>query len=264
MNTIVFLDLDDTFWQMGVVPASARAAIRAAQSRGNLVFTNTGRSRGETRDLSAYGLDGRCYGAGSEVFFGGEKVVDEPLGVERSHELCDLLEGLGINYLAEGSERCFKRFFDDDLLKRLYAETADAQATGDPFLICPNLAEMTEADHAQVYKYSVFLPEPTNAGTVPNLPAGYVFTPLGNGGEITQARLTKASAVAAVRERLGEGWRTMAFGDSNNDIPMLRAADVGVCMGNGNAAAKAAADYVTDSIDADGLANAFAHFGLVG
>ena len=47
-----------------------------------------------------------------------------------------------------------------------------------------------------------------------------------------------------------------------NDIPMLRTADVSVCMGNGTPEAKAVADYVTKSINEDGLYCAFAHFGL--
>ncbi|WP_317318515.1 HAD hydrolase family protein [Gemmiger formicilis] len=37
----------------------------------------------------------------------------------------------------------------------------------------------------------------------------------------------------------------------------------GVAMGNACDAAKAAADYVTDDITADGLAKALAHFGLI-
>ena len=55
----------------------------------------------------------------------------------------------------------------------------------------------------------------------------------------------------------------MALGDSGNDIPMLRAADIGICMGNGTDAAKDAADYVTSAITDDGLYHAFEHFGLI-
>ncbi|MBS5472143.1 MAG: HAD hydrolase family protein [Subdoligranulum variabile] len=44
---------------------------------------------------------------------------------------------------------------------------------------------------------------------------------------------------------------------------MLEYAGIGVAMGNACDAAKAAADYVTDDITADGLAKALAHFGLI-
>ncbi len=50
----------------------------------------------------------------------------------------------------------------------------------------------------------------------------------------------------------------IAFGDAENDIPMLRAAGVGVAMGNADAAVKAAADLVTLSNNEDGIAAALA------
>lgn len=47
---------------------------------------------------------------------------------------------------------------------------------------------------------------------------------------------------------------TVAFGDAENDIPMLRAAGVGVAMGNAADAVKAAADAVADTNNRDGIA----------
>lgn len=52
----------------------------------------------------------------------------------------------------------------------------------------------------------------------------------------------------------------IAFGDAENDIPMLRAAGMGVAMGNAREEAKAAADYVTDTNNADGIAAALERF----
>ena len=46
----------------------------------------------------------------------------------------------------------------------------------------------------------------------------------------------------------------IAFGDAENDIPMLREAGIGVAMGNAAQAVKAAADYVTWSNNEDGIA----------
>lgn len=50
--------------------------------------------------------------------------------------------------------------------------------------------------------------------------------------------------------------QTVAFGDDLNDVSMLRAAGIGVAMGNACPAAKAAADYVTESCDENGVARA--------
>lgn len=47
---------------------------------------------------------------------------------------------------------------------------------------------------------------------------------------------------------------TVAFGDAENDIPMLRAAGMGIAMGNAAEVVKAAADAVTLSNNDDGIA----------
>lgn len=49
---------------------------------------------------------------------------------------------------------------------------------------------------------------------------------------------------------------TAAFGDAANDIPMLRAAGLGVAMGNAAEAVRAAADRVTKTNNEDGIAYA--------
>jgi Cof subfamily protein (haloacid dehalogenase superfamily) len=56
---------------------------------------------------------------------------------------------------------------------------------------------------------------------------------------------------------------TMAFGDGENDKEMLEFAGIGVAMGNARDSVKAVADYVTDSVDDDGIENALRHFGLI-
>lgn len=52
----------------------------------------------------------------------------------------------------------------------------------------------------------------------------------------------------------------IAFGDAQNDIPMLQAAGMGVAMGNATEPVKAAADYVTLSNNCDGIAAALEQF----
>ena len=55
----------------------------------------------------------------------------------------------------------------------------------------------------------------------------------------------------------------MAFGDGGNDIPMLRHAGIGVAMGNAQDDVKASADYVTASVDEDGIRKALQHFAVI-
>ena len=53
---------------------------------------------------------------------------------------------------------------------------------------------------------------------------------------------------------------TMAFGDGQNDIEMLRHAGIGVAMGNAADEVKRSADYVTTGVDRAGIAKALRHF----
>lgn len=55
----------------------------------------------------------------------------------------------------------------------------------------------------------------------------------------------------------------IAFGDSYNDIYMLKAAGTGIAMGNAEEAVKAAADRVTADCDEDGVAVALKELGII-
>jgi Cof subfamily protein (haloacid dehalogenase superfamily) len=56
---------------------------------------------------------------------------------------------------------------------------------------------------------------------------------------------------------------TMAFGDGSNDVGMVKAAGIGVAMGNGGDDVKAVADYVTTADTDHGIVNALRHFNLL-
>ena len=82
--------------------------------------------------------------------------------------------------------------------------------------------------------------------------------------EVVAAGASKADAVAFLRRELGiAADDVIAFGDGENDLPMLEAAGISVAMGNANEALKRAADLVTSSSDEDGVARALARLGLI-
>lgn len=82
--------------------------------------------------------------------------------------------------------------------------------------------------------------------------------------DITACHATKGRALEAVAAYLGtDAAHCIAFGDGGNDIPMLQTAGVGVAMGNASDCVKQAADYVTSSVDDDGIARALRHLGVV-
>jgi hydroxymethylpyrimidine pyrophosphatase-like HAD family hydrolase len=56
---------------------------------------------------------------------------------------------------------------------------------------------------------------------------------------------------------------TLAFGDGGNDTSMIRTAGIGIAMGNAIDGLKAKADYVTTTVDDNGIRNALKHFELI-
>ena len=86
-------------------------------------------------------------------------------------------------------------------------------------------------------------------------PQGYDIYSTGN---------DKTTTIESVLNHLGISWEeTMAFGDGENDMPMLVKSGVGVAVANAKDNVKEAADYIAPSVDEDGVAEALRHFGII-
>ena len=82
--------------------------------------------------------------------------------------------------------------------------------------------------------------------------------------DITAKGADKGEGIEAMAAHLGLDFRhTIAFGDGGNDSSMIKAAGIGVAMGNALESLKEEADYTTSSVDDDGVLNALRHFGLI-
>jgi hypothetical protein len=82
--------------------------------------------------------------------------------------------------------------------------------------------------------------------------------------EFTAQGINKATALRSSLLPLGYRQEEMiAFGDAENDAPMLEFAGIGVAMGNATDALKAMADEVTLSNDEDGIAYTLHKYDLV-
>ena len=109
----------------------------------------------------------------------------------------------------------------------------------------------------EIFQLTPFLDEALEAEVVPSLtccemsrwhPAFVDVTARGN---------TKQRGIDEIIRHFGIRLEdTIAFGDGGNDISMLRHAGIGIAMGNARDEVKAAANYITDTVDEDGIAKA--------
>lgn len=82
--------------------------------------------------------------------------------------------------------------------------------------------------------------------------------------EISPRECTKRAGIKAVLDALGPDHGTVyGIGDASNDIALMEAVDVGIAMGNAPDYLKKRADYITDSVDKDGVVKALEHFRLI-
>lgn len=82
--------------------------------------------------------------------------------------------------------------------------------------------------------------------------------------DITAREADKGKGLEIMAKHLGfDISETMAFGDGGNDISIIRRAGVGVAMGNAGDNVKETADYVTTSVDNDGVMNALKHYHVI-
>ncbi len=85
----------------------------------------------------------------------------------------------------------------------------------------------------------------------------------GHGADVVEKGNSKADGLRRLAAYFGEKEDlsgTVAFGDSMNDIEVVREAGIGVAMGNAVDALKEAADFVTASIENDGVYKACEYF----
>ncbi|MCS6775844.1 MAG: Cof-type HAD-IIB family hydrolase [Chloroherpetonaceae bacterium] len=83
------------------------------------------------------------------------------------------------------------------------------------------------------------------------------------GVEVYAGGVSKRQGAAMLAEHLGiEREEVMAIGDHRNDIELLQWAGIGVAMGNALPEVIAAADWVTGSVQEDGVAQAIERFVL--
>lgn len=276
MPKIIFLDVDGTLTDYeNRLPQSAVDAVRAARAKGHRVYLCTGRSKAEIyQNLWDIGLDGMIGGNGSYVEDHGHVVLHQLLSLDQCTRVVDWLHARGLEFYIESNSGLYaSEKFESVALptmaeySRRKGRSSDQLTLKDAF---PDMVYGGELYRDDVNKISFILhsyqDHLDSKADFPDLEAN---TWGGRGedalfGDLGVKNITKAHAVHALLDYLhADAADTIGFGDAKIDVPLLNACAYGVAMGNGGAEVKAAADYITDDVEQDGLYNAFAHLGLL-
>ena len=274
---IIFIDVDGTLVDYeNHLPDSAVKAIRKARENGHRVYICTGRSRAEVYDnIWEIGLDGMIGGNGSYVEDSGEVVMHRLITKEQCERIVKWFRGRGLAFYLESNSGLYgNETFEEDAVPaiREYSarkgkDNASALSVRDVFPEMIFGAAMIRDDVNKIsYPLRTYSDFEETRKAFPDLQNG---TWGGAGekalfGDLGVKDITKASAVQCLLEHLGASQEdTIAFGDAKVDIPMFECCAYSVCMGNGGEEAKAAADYVTDAVNEDGLFKAFQYLKLI-
>jgi len=252
---MVALDLDYTFLnaELRISPRN-RAAVGRCGELGVKVVITSGRMFSSTmRFVRELGLETPAIsynGAFVKQESTGRVLVDEKLdlGVARALvEFCDR-ENLNLNY-----------YLDDILYVAKITPWGElySKRTGAPLHPVGDLRKLTDRAPTKVLivaeperiarLYDELAPEYEQRAYVTVSNVEYL--------EFMPRDADKGKALAAVARYYNvPRERTVAFGDADNDIPMIRWAGLGVAMENARPAARAAADRIAPSYDQDGVA----------
>lgn len=267
---VVFLDVDGTLVNYeGEVPASAVEAVRECRRRGNRVYLTTGRSKAEVYpSLWDIGLDGMIGGNGMYIEDAG--VVLRDLVMERADVVraVDWMRERDLGFYLESKNGLFAN--ENFISKAAGMFDGDSEENrGRLRAMMPDMIYSETLYRDDVAKISVCLEpgvlEEARAEFGGKLGVGSWSASGGRHefGELTVAGMDKVNAIEALLEHLGvDRADTIAFGDAENDLQMVRFCGVGVAMGNAVEELKAVSDDITDHVAADGLWKAFVKYGL--
>ena len=252
----IFFDIDGTLLShtTGRVPESTKEAIRAAQEKGIKAVVATGRSWEELSKLPVMEIpfDGYltlngniCLGKDKTMFDGNE--ID-PGEVEI---LVSIFEAGRLPFVLIGEKQRYINYVDDVVIKTQW----ETHGT---------IPDIGEYNGEKIYQCLAFVDANTRRKLDRLLDQCIITSWNETGIDIIAKTGGKAAGIQKYLEAEGlKRSESMAFGDGENDLEMLKYVRVGVAMGNAAEDVKRDADYVTTSVDDDGIANAFRHFGLI-
>lgn len=258
MIKAVFFDIDGTLisWKTRTIPASVFTALDALREKGILCFVATGRSRFEIEAahlLDGLRFDGYLLNNGQLATDGqGRAYFSTPVDAGDLDRLLRWVDERGVScWMVSAGQSAIN-----------HTDPAAEKALSDIHTPVPMQGDLRELCRDPVYKFSLFLPpEKLPMALLPHCTKTqwHAF-----GHDIFSCEGGKEQAFLATLKHFGlEPAECMAFGDSDNDAGMLRAAGIGVAMAAASAGAHAAADFVTRDCNDDGILFALRRFAVL-
>ena len=245
-------------------------AVQAAQARGVVVTLATARRwAGVTAYAHTLNLDGPLIlydGALLRAYPDGSDALRQPLDAALAQRAAEILTAHELQVVTQHSEAHGERMVASEAPPHPewmsdYLERFQAQVSYAP------LDHLTARSHNTLRVVS-FAPEARLReafDALDELPLGRQILPMGSYGisELTlfATGVSKGAGLRWLARRLGVPLaQTLAIGDGVNDVSMLRAAGLGVAMGNAAPEIKREADALTAANDADGAALAIERY----
>lgn len=253
----VFFDIDGTLvsFRSHTVPASARRAIERLREQGIKVFIATGRLMRHTSIVSDIEVDGYVTVNGSYCITASGEVIYEQAF---PREVVEKVFALEREYGFQSAVMTHENIFVSHIGERV-------RTIADMISIEPQVADLGEIVASQpVLQMCPYIGEELEQKIMPQLPECVASRWIATFMDINLRGVDKSVGIRKVMEHYGLRMEeAMAFGDGGNDVPMVRDAGVGVAMGNACDELKAVADYITTSVDDDGVYRALEAYGLL-
>ncbi|MDR2398490.1 MAG: HAD family hydrolase [Spirochaetaceae bacterium] len=267
----VFLDVDGTLvgWDLQI-PRSAEEACKKAKEAGHRLCVATGRAHyviGE--DILSLGFDGVISAGGARIDLQGETIFQNRFTPQVLAHIIGFFESRGIGCTFERSQCLLASPKVFDYFQRKQSPFQDLIQTYiqlEQVIQGPLSAELEDVGKVifcDAGNLSLEAIRREFSGECDVVQCSMPFYGR-NSGEMSPAGINKGRAVEQVLSHWGiSKENSIAIGDGDNDLSMFHCCGHGVAMGNGDPGLKKAAEWVTDTLENDGVAKAFRHYGLV-
>lgn len=253
-----FFDIDGTLvsFKTHVISEKSVESLERLRKNGVKVFISSGRHKMIMDNLKGFDFDGYICMNGALIFADGEVIYRRPLDLEDAVEVARIAHENGIPCAA---------FCESSIGISSTNDVTDATFRMIDVVSPPLMDLHAKASGGEVYQYTIFVNKEEEARLLAPVLRNTdstrwhpEFT------DLIPKNLSKADGIACVMEKYGfSREEVIAFGDGGNDVEMLDFAGIGVAMGNATDEVKAHADYVTSSVDEEGVTSALRHFGLI-